>query len=175
MAGRSYKWAWTCKGKTITAAYFIICWCRDPGISQRRHGRCQERDAVPATHRMRVRRLLALLYMLTVQRPCCRGLSGWCYLGCRYRLPVRYQSQSEDAIDRTWRPIRKSGNQLESGGARPHGKPAGRRCATIDRLQVELASIEQHRNVAFCLFAVLRFPDRLFSAGETKTRNCPLT
>lgn len=81
--------------------------------------------------------------------------------GCRHCLRVRYQSQSEDPIQRTWRRTRKIEAQLAGGEDRPRGKPAGMRWATFDRLQGELGAMEEKRDLALCVFVARRFPDYL--------------
>lgn len=79
--------------------------------------------------------------------------------GCRHCLRVRYASQSEDAIQRTWRRTRKIEARLAGGENRPHGKPAGMRWATFDRLQDELAAIEAQRSADLCTRFARLFPD----------------
>ncbi|MGA0585599.1 hypothetical protein ACO2Q2_00430 [Dyella sp. KRB-257] len=81
--------------------------------------------------------------------------------GCRHCLRVRYQSQSEDQVQRTWRRTRKIEAQLKVGEDRPYGKPAGMRWATFARLHDELAAIEERRNAAFCVSIRRRFPELL--------------
>ncbi|MEO9078275.1 MAG: hypothetical protein ABI268_03085, partial [Rhodanobacter sp.] len=81
--------------------------------------------------------------------------------GCRHCLRVRYKSQSEDPIQRTWRRTRKIKARLVSGKDRPHGKPAGMHWATFERMADELAAIERKRNSAFSLYVARRFPDIL--------------
>lgn len=81
--------------------------------------------------------------------------SDW---GCRHCLRVRYRSQSEDPLQRTWRRTNKIEAKLAVGKHRPLGKPAGMRWATFDRLLDELADIQERRNVVFCASVARAFP-----------------
>lgn len=97
--------------------------------------------------------------------PRCGALVAILYLWnvptCRKCAKLVYPSQSEDPIQRTWRRTRKIEATLAGGEDRPHGKPAGMRWATFNRLQVELTAIEAKRDAELCLFVARRFPNIL--------------
>jgi len=161
-AGLSYEWAWLRDGEKVATVGFTISAgavtldyrCGNKGEAQRvtlylQRTACQYGGHRPWFTCSRCSHRVAVV--------CMAGMI-W---GCRHCLRVRYQSQSEDPIQRTWRRTRKIEKRLAPGEDRPHGKPAGMRWATFDRLQDDLAAIEEQRNAAFCLFVARRFPDLL--------------
>jgi hypothetical protein len=162
LAGQSCEWAWSRNGQrsgavgvTVSADAVTLDYCYgDKGDATRvvlylRRTACQYGGSRPWFTCPRCSHRVAVV---------CMAGAIW---GCRHCLRVRYQSQSEDTIQRTWRRTRKIEARLAGGEDRPHGKPAGMRWATFDRLEDELAEVEERRNVAFCLFAARRFPDLL--------------
>lgn len=66
---------------------------------------------------------------------------------CRRCQRVAYSSQSEDAIDRSWRNQRK----LEARLGDKWQRPKGMRLNTYQRLIERLASYEEARDAAFCV------------------------
>ncbi|MEO6927046.1 MAG: hypothetical protein ABI129_10310 [Rhodanobacter sp.] len=159
LAGQSCEWAWSRNGKrtaavdvTISAGAVTLDYCYgDNGEPTRvvlylQRTACQYGGSRPWFTCPRCAARVAVVYMA-------RGM--W---GCRQCLRVRYQSQSDDPIQRTWRRTRKIEARLAGGEDRPHGKPAGMRWATFDRLQDKLAAMEEKRNHALCLFVARRFP-----------------
>jgi hypothetical protein len=162
VVGQSGDWAWSRNGKrtgsigvTVTAGAVTLDYCHgDKSDAKRVVLYLQRTPCQYGGHRAwftcpRCSRRVAVV---------CMAGATW---GCRYCLRVRYQSQSEDPIQRTWRRTRKIEARLAAGEDRPHGKPAGMRWATFERIQDELAAIEQKRNRAFCLYVARRFPDIL--------------
>lgn len=65
---------------------------------------------------------------------------------CRHCQRVAFSSQSEDAIDRSWRNQRK----LEARLGGKWQRPTGMRLHTYQRLIDRLASYEEARDAAFC-------------------------
>ncbi|MDE2156893.1 MAG: hypothetical protein KGJ32_13535, partial [Xanthomonadaceae bacterium] len=162
LAGQSCEWAWSRNGQrsgavgaTVSADAVTLDYCHgDKGEAKRvvlylQRTPCQYGGHRPWFTCPRCSRRVAVV---------CMAAAIW---GCRYCLRVRYQSQSEDPIQRTWRRSRKIDARLAGGEDRPHGKPAGMRWATFDRLQDELAAIEEKRDLECCLFVARRFPDVL--------------
>ena len=162
LAGQSCEWAWSRDGQrsgavgvTVSADAVTLDYCYgDKGEAKRvvlylQRTACQYGGSRPWFTCPRCSHRVAVV---------CMAGGIW---GCRHCLRVRYQSQSEDTIQRTWRRSRKIDARLAGGEDRPHGKPAGMRWATFDRLQDELAAIEQKRDLACYLFVARRFPDLL--------------
>lgn len=81
---------------------------------------------------------------------------------CRHCQRVAYSSQSEDAMDRTWREQRRIEEKLGSDWQRPKGM----RQRTYELLMDKLADCEMRREQAFCVAAARllgeRFTDRFY-------------
>ena len=85
---------------------------------------------------------------------------------CRACARLVYPSQSEDALGRGWRRTRKLEGLLAGGEDRPHGKPAGMRWATFERIRQEISISEERRNEDFLRYAARMFPSLGRSAGN---------
>jgi len=156
-AGRSFSWSWTCDGEP-SDSIGVFVHGPDSLALQYMAGREGERRDVSQTIRLTH---TACSYGNTrpwFVCPLCHGRAGllfmrWGRFACRTCQKVAYSSQSEDALDRTWR----RQHRIEARLGKNWRRPKGMRQRTYDRLFARLIDCEERREETIAVMAFRMF------------------
>lgn len=155
-AGSSFSWTWSRDGEPVGTISVRVPYTSTVHLDYRRNGEprhdaidlwlspCAYGGTRPWFSCPRCKRRVAIVYLGNVT-------------GCRQCLRLRYPSQSEDILDRSWRRTSRVLQKLGRATDDTPWRPSGMRRRTYERLRDDWIREEEFRDDALAAFMVQHY------------------